>query len=328
MSKLSLGQEETRPAPHLASGIEQMLTGRIRTGEYPEGSQLPTVRDLAHELSVNKNTIVRAYQALERKGFLELIRGRGAFVRTSKPILGEIDSRWLLRLDELILDAKQRNVARDLVLAEIRARVDTIFGQSDLRLAFIECNQQDIDEMATQLASAVRHPFQGVLLDEFVKRPQETTAAYDLVVTTFYHLNEVNRALGNGKHENLVAVHALPNHEALLELARLHAPVIGLVAALPSVVDTLTHLVQTYHPAATLMSALIDDAPRVKMLLQKADAVVVTRAFARQLLRFKPDIPVVVVTFTVDQQSVAYLRNRIQVENKHMLEIGEPREIH
>ncbi|MCC7162438.1 MAG: GntR family transcriptional regulator [Anaerolineae bacterium] len=326
MSKLSLVQDENKFAPLMATDIEQMLAARIRTGAYPKGSQLPTVRDLASELSVNKNTIVRAYQALERKGFLELIRGRGAFVRTSEPVLGEIDSRWLARLDELVIDAKQRNLARELVLAEITARVETIFGQSDLKLAFIECNQQDIDEMATQLARAVRHPFKGVLLDEFLARPHRTAGAYDLVVTTFYHLNEVNRALGNGKHENLIAVHAMPNHDALLELARLHAPVIGLVAALPSVVDTLTHIVQTYHPMATLMGAVIDDAPRVKMLLHKADAVVITRAFAPQLLRYKPEIPVVVVTFTIDQQSVAYLNNRIQVENKRMLETGAPRE--
>lgn len=322
MSKLSVGQKENKLVPVMAADIEEMLAGRIRTGAYPEGSQLPTVRDLAHELSVNKNTIVRAYQALERKGFLELIRGRGAFVRASAPARGEMDSRWLARLDELVTDAKQRGLARELVLSEITARVDTLFGQSDLRLAFIECNQQDIDEMATQLANAVRHPFEGVLLDEFKKHPKQIATKYDLVITTFYHLNEVNRALGSGKHENLVAVHAMPNHEALLDLARLHEPVIGLVAALPSVVDTLTHIVETYHPNATIMGALIDDAPRVRTLLQKSDAVVITRAFAPQLLRFKPTIPVVVVTFTVDQQSVEYLHNRIQQENKRALENG------
>lgn len=306
----------------MAADIEEMLAGRIRTGVYPKGSQLPTVRELAHELSVNKNTIVRAYQALERKGFLELIRGRGAFVRTDAPALGEIDSRWLARLDELVVDAKQRRLARELVLNEITTRVDTIYGQSDLRLAFIECNRQDIDEMATQLTSAVHHPFHGVLLDEFVRRPAQTAAKYDLVVTTFYHLNEVNRVMGEGKHENLIGVHAMPNHDALLALARLNSPVIGLVAALPSVVDTLTHIVQTYHPTAAVMGAIIDDAPRVKTLLQKADAVVITRAFAPQLMRFQPEIPVVVVTFTVDQQSVEYLQNRIRQETKRVLEMA------
>lgn len=307
----------------MAADIEQMLAGRIREGAYPQGSQLPTVRDLAHELSVNKNTIVRAYQALERKGFLELIRGRGAFVRTTSPVLGEMDSRWLARLDELVTDAKQKKLTRELVLGEITARVDTIFGQSDLHLAFIECNQQDIDEMATQLANAVHHPFEGVLLDKFVKHPARTAAEYDLIVTTFYHLNQVNRALGSSEPENLVAVHAMPNHEALLNLARLHAPVIGLVAALPSVVDTLTHIVQTYHPSAAVMGALIDDAAGVKALLHKADAVVITRAFASQLMRFKPQIPVVVVTFTIDQQSVEYLQARIRQENARAINNGQ-----
>ncbi len=319
MTKLSLVQDEPRIAPLMAADIEQMLAGRIRTGAYPEGSQLPTVRDLASELAVNKNTVVRAYQALERKGFLELIRGRGAFVRTRTPVLGELDSRWLARLDEFLTEAKQRGVSRDLVLGEMIARVDTIFGSSNLRIAFIECNPQDIDEMATQLANAVRHPFEGVLLNDFVNDPKQVSTKYDLLVTTFYHLNEVNRSLGAGKHENLVAVHAMPNHEALLDLARLHSPVIGLVAALPSVVDTLTHIVQTYHPTATLMGALIDDVPRVKTLLQKADAVVITRAFVPQLMRFKPDIPVVKVTFTVDQQSVEYLNNRIKVQIKNAM---------
>lgn len=320
MNKLSVGQQENRLAPVMAVDIEQMLAGRIRTGAYPEGSQLPTVRDLAHELSVNKNTIVRAYQALERKGFLELIRGRGAFVRARAPVLGEMDSRWLARLDELVSDAKQRGLTRELVLSEITARVDTIFGQGDLRLAFIECNQQDIDEMATQLAGAVHHPFEGLLLSEFVKHPKRYASEYDLIITTFYHLNEVNRSLGEGKHENLVAVHAMPNHDALLNLARLYSPIIGLVAALPSVVDTLTHIVNMYHPNATIIGALIDDTPRVKTLLRKADAAVITRAFAPQLLRFKPEIPVVVVTFTIDQQSVEYLQNRIQQETKRVLE--------
>src|SRR5262245_30165632 len=60
--------------------IERSIEQHIREGEYPPGAQLPTVRELALSIGVNKNTVVRAYQALKRKGYLELIRGRGAFV--------------------------------------------------------------------------------------------------------------------------------------------------------------------------------------------------------------------------------------------------------
>jgi hypothetical protein len=50
--------------------------------------------------------------------------------------------------------------------------------------------------------------------------------------------------------------------------------------------------------------------------LEQVDAVVVTRAFAPQWMRFKPEIPVVVVTFTIDRQSVEYLKGRIQQESQ------------
>lgn len=295
----------------MAADIERMLEAQIRKGTFPEGGQLPTVRDLAQELHVNKNTIVRAYQALERKGYLELTRGRGAFVRQRTPPRGSLDSRWLTRLDDLLADARHQSLSRELVLREISQRVDHIYGKSGGRIAFIECNQPDIDEMAGQLAHAIDHPLKGLLLAEFLKRPGDYAAQHDLLVTTFYHLNQVNGALGGGKLEQVVGVHAMPNHDALLNLARLQASVIGLVCAMPSVVDTLTHIIQTYHPNATVMPALIDEAPRLQTLLAKADAIVVTRGYAPALMELQPQTPVIVVTFTIDQQSIEFLQTRI-----------------
>ena len=52
-----------------------IISGNIKIGE-----RLPSVRDLADELKVNPNTIVRAYQELEREGITETRRGMGTFV--------------------------------------------------------------------------------------------------------------------------------------------------------------------------------------------------------------------------------------------------------
>lgn len=49
-------------------------------GVLRPGQRLPATRDLAVELAVNPNTVVKAYQVLEREGLIELPRGRGAFV--------------------------------------------------------------------------------------------------------------------------------------------------------------------------------------------------------------------------------------------------------
>ena len=64
--------------------IYEQITERFRTliyqGALPAGSRLPSVRQLAMELSINPNTIQRAYAELERNGFIYSVKGRGSFV--------------------------------------------------------------------------------------------------------------------------------------------------------------------------------------------------------------------------------------------------------
>lgn len=59
--------------------IEQIKKA-IATGLLNPGEQLPSVRELAVELTVNPNTVSKAYQDLEREGLIETLRGRGTFV--------------------------------------------------------------------------------------------------------------------------------------------------------------------------------------------------------------------------------------------------------
>lgn len=54
---------------------EQVLRGILKTGD-----QLPPVRQLAGMISVNPNTVSRAYQELERQKIIETIRGKGTFI--------------------------------------------------------------------------------------------------------------------------------------------------------------------------------------------------------------------------------------------------------
>ncbi len=60
--------------------IREQLRLMIVTGKFPEGSQMPPVRDLAQELLINPNTVSKAYQELEREGYIHTQRGMGTFV--------------------------------------------------------------------------------------------------------------------------------------------------------------------------------------------------------------------------------------------------------
>jgi GntR family transcriptional regulator len=56
------------------------VTGGIAAGALHEGMQLPTVRQLAVDLSINPNTVIRAYSELEIRGILNTEQGTGTFI--------------------------------------------------------------------------------------------------------------------------------------------------------------------------------------------------------------------------------------------------------
>lgn len=60
--------------------LERGLRAAVATGRLQPGDQLPTVRQLAVDLSVNANTVARVYAELERAGVIETRRGVGSFV--------------------------------------------------------------------------------------------------------------------------------------------------------------------------------------------------------------------------------------------------------
>lgn len=57
---------------------QMILRGALQSGE-----SMPSVRSLAMELSLNPNTIQRAYQELERNGYIYTVKGKGSFVSDS-----------------------------------------------------------------------------------------------------------------------------------------------------------------------------------------------------------------------------------------------------
>lgn len=64
--------------------ILDQMRGSIAKGEIQLGEKIPSVREMAHALKINPNTVMRAYQELERDGLTEKRRGQGTFVTTDE----------------------------------------------------------------------------------------------------------------------------------------------------------------------------------------------------------------------------------------------------
>ena len=78
-----LDYQDRRPIYEQVTDKFQIL---ILNGVLPPGSQMPSVRQLATELSVNPNTIQRAYMELEKMGLIDPVKGRGNFVADSSQV--------------------------------------------------------------------------------------------------------------------------------------------------------------------------------------------------------------------------------------------------
>ena len=85
--------------------IEQVEFG-VGGGSLVVGDQLPTVRQLAVELSINPNTVLRAYREMEIKGVLDTQQGSGTFVSGQKAELDKGERERML--DQIVMEMMAR----------------------------------------------------------------------------------------------------------------------------------------------------------------------------------------------------------------------------
>ncbi|MEI6195661.1 MAG: GntR family transcriptional regulator [Verrucomicrobiota bacterium] len=93
----------------------------LRTGE-----PLPSIRPLAEELRVNRNTVAKAYAELESQGVIETIPGKGCFLKeNSSPFTKPVRQKLLLaEVDEAVVMAHHLQVDRETFLALVKERLD------------------------------------------------------------------------------------------------------------------------------------------------------------------------------------------------------------
>ena len=104
--------------------LDRGLRAAIATGRLAAGDQLPTVRQLAVELSINANTVARVYAELERAGILETRRGVGTFI-SATPAKAHPPRQHERRLrtfvTRLLADASAAGFTLDDVLEALQA---------------------------------------------------------------------------------------------------------------------------------------------------------------------------------------------------------------
>lgn len=95
--------------------IVEKVSELILKGVLKPDEKMPSVRSLAMELSINPNTIQRAYSELERRGFLYSVKGRGNFVSYNENLIEQKQVEILNELTESMEKARTHKIDKERI---------------------------------------------------------------------------------------------------------------------------------------------------------------------------------------------------------------------
>jgi GntR family transcriptional regulator len=111
--------------------IIDQVRGGVASGALAVGDQLPTVRQLAVDLSINPNTVVRAYRELELGGSLETHQGTGTFISTQKLRGGQAERER--QLAQIVGDCVARAGAAGFTVEDLIEQLQELFPEPTRR---------------------------------------------------------------------------------------------------------------------------------------------------------------------------------------------------
>ena len=113
--------------------IVDQVRGGVASGALRLGDQLPTVRQLAVDLSINPNTVVRAYRELELGGLLETHQGTGTFISEQKIGVGASERERARQLSGIVDDFVSRAGAAGFTVEDLIEKLRELAAEPSRR---------------------------------------------------------------------------------------------------------------------------------------------------------------------------------------------------
>src|SRR6476620_9488975 len=104
--------------------IIDQVVGGIAASALTGGDQLPTVRQLAVDLAINPNTVIRAYRELEIRGVLETQQGTGTFISRQKIKRDDVERRR--QLNQIVTEFVSRAGAAGFTVADLMEQLKDV----------------------------------------------------------------------------------------------------------------------------------------------------------------------------------------------------------
>lgn len=212
---------------HKDSLFEQaflQLVSALHMGKVGAGDRLPSVRQMALRNNINHKTAFSIYQRLNHEGYITLRRGSGAYV--SDIDHADLEQAYCLSLFKLIKSNFAEADRLRISPREFTKLAHRYLNKSQLKsvkVAVIECNEEQIGVFATEISSKLGVVVSPVLLSR-LESPDRAThrilSRADLFTTTHFHFKQV-KSLLESYHKKLLQLRLNPSFvPSLIEAAR------------------------------------------------------------------------------------------------------------
>ena len=121
--------------------IEEQIKSQIMMGELVEGDALPSMRLLAKELKISIITTKRAYEDLEREGFIESVTGKGSFVKGVNSDM--VKENMMFAIQELLESAVDKAILGKVSLEEMNEMLSLLYEEKNTGDPFWEKSAAD-----------------------------------------------------------------------------------------------------------------------------------------------------------------------------------------
>ena len=306
--------EKKAGAPYYLQ-LKNILKNLIHSGNLKEG-RIPPIRQLAREYGVSINTALRAYESLRREGLVAGAVGRGTFVTTTAGEMQRHNRQVLLR--RVIEHALEEALALACSIEEFSEAVADLVAEKrelmrKVHLAFIECNIEQLLYFTDHLDLDPHLHRIPVLLGDIQKAKKETLEALagsDIVVTSFYHVDEVRERLEQlGKP--IVGISLEPEINTIIRIAKIpKESTVGLVTTSEGFRAIIREILANLDLRfARILETTSRSQEVVRELAEQCDALLVSPRRRQQVSEVaRQGAEVIEFVFTPDRTSVNNLK--------------------
>ncbi|HHY38893.1 MAG TPA: GntR family transcriptional regulator [Clostridia bacterium] len=298
----------------LTHQIEQL----VYSGRWPRGEKLPTERELASLLGISRNTVSMAYRELEAKGILSSRQGRGTFVSGPQgESAGGLDRERLISTLEMCLDEA---ILSGLSIEEFMAITEMVAERKKealchLQVVFVECNREQLDYFSKELELGAGIRIVPMLLEDINRREPRTLqilSEADLVVTTFFHLDEVKDML-TGIRSDILGIALDPLLETMVKIARIDpGKKVGLVCISRAFADRVKKSLTQSGIELEFSFTTTREKENLRSFLKGLDVVITSPGRRKEVEELKdPGAEVIEFTYRPDAGSINLLKSAL-----------------